>query len=95
MSLSVFVGSKSQPSVFAVIEGFGADPITARRSAIQFARARHSIADPIALSPHEAAVRFRQQVLAAHPIVMPDNMNGMPDQWWRGSGCHVASCEDE
>src|SRR5437870_526543 len=56
MTQKFFVGSKTQGSVFSV-EGQGFDVISARQSAIQFARARYQIADPVQLTEHEAAVR--------------------------------------
>lgn len=64
MTLQVLVGSKSNPSVLVTVEGQGLDPISAKRAAIQFARARHHIADPIALSDDQAALRAQKPVQA-------------------------------
>lgn len=74
MTMQVYVGSKTQPTIFAV-EGIGLDQLTARRAAIQFARARHRIADPIALSDHEAGVRMWQINRVLYAPKMPD-LNG-------------------
>ena len=74
MTQMIFVGSKSQGTVVPV-EGTGLSQIEARRAAIQFARARYRIADPIALNEHEAAVRMRRQFIAQFTPQMP-NLNG-------------------
>jgi hypothetical protein len=62
--MNVLVGSKTQADVVLTIEGCGLSPIDARRAAIQFARARHRISDPIPLTDHEAAIRMRQKFVA-------------------------------
>lgn len=80
MTMRVYIGSKTQQTVFPV-EGSGISPIDARRAAIQFARARHRIPDPIALTEHEAAVRLRRQFLSEHSTTPDLNGNDIP--FWR------------
>ena len=78
MTMLVYVGSKSQPSVVVSVPGTGIDQNEARRAGVQFARARHRISDPIALSEHEAAIRLRRQFVAQFAPKMPNLNNGVP-----------------
>jgi hypothetical protein len=83
MTQQVFVGSKSQPAVVVAVPGYGPDPVAVKRSAVQFARARHRIADPIPLSEHEAAVRKRQEYIARYaPKMNVAELNGPQVAFW-------------
>ena len=82
MTAQFTIVSKSRPTLIVKVEGTGVDETTARRNAIQFARARHRIFDPTPLDPnsHAMAVAYRQQVLAQNARPMP-NLN--PPSSWR------------
>ncbi|OGE81703.1 MAG: hypothetical protein A3H72_03980 [Candidatus Doudnabacteria bacterium RIFCSPLOWO2_02_FULL_48_8] len=83
MTAVFHVGSRSQSDLVVPVEGRGHDLLTARRTAVQFARSRHRIPDPILLdNNHEAAVRLRQEILAQHRVKM-GNLNGSPGPWWK------------
>lgn len=73
---SFFVGSKSVASSVIEVPALSQDPIAARRAAIQMARARHHIGDPIVLNEHEAAVRLRSNLLVQQRLAMGDLNNG-------------------
>jgi hypothetical protein len=76
MATSVFVGSKSLPSSVVEVPALSPDPVAARRSAIQMARARHRIGDPVVLTEHQAAVRLRSNLLAAQQRLAVADLNG-------------------
>ena len=82
MTTTVHVGSKNCATVIVPIEARGIDQTEARRTAIQFARARYQISDPIALSEHEAAIRMRRQFVAKFAPKPPANLNGIGKPFW-------------